>query len=299
VELHQLRGFLAVAKGLNFSRAAEQIHLSQPALSIQIRMLEAELGVKLFERNHQGTALTRAGRVFQEEARAILDQAEQAVEHARLAAAGKFGRLRIGFISTAVAHVVPALVSKFRESHPQVELELSHALTAEQIERIGAGSLDIGFFRVPILGPGGIHTIPIHREPFKVFLPASHPLAQRRNLRLKHLDGVQFIAYARKHAPGYHDFVISLLRDAGAVPAAIHEANDMYTLVSLVSAGLGIAIAPASVAHYRLPEVMVRDAGRLPLSEVALGYREDLRHPAALAFIQLTLAEHHLEASTG
>jgi DNA-binding transcriptional LysR family regulator len=207
--------------------------------------------------------------------------------------------LRIGFISTAVAHIVPALVRKFRESHPQVELELRHSLTAEQIELLEAGRLDLGFFRVPILGQGGIQTIPIFREPFKVFLPSGHPLAQRPNLRLKHLDGVQFIAYARKHAPGYHDFVLDLLRDSGAVPAAIHEASDMYTLVSLVSAGVGIAIAPASVAHYRLPDVVVRDAGRLPLSEVALGFREGLTHPAAQSFIKLTMADHPLGKPTG
>jgi len=294
MELHSLRSFLAVAQHLNFSRASEQIHLSQPALSIQIRRLEAELGTALFERSHQKTTLTRAGAVFQEEARAILAQAGQAVRNAQLAAAGEFGQLRIGFISTAAAHLVPALVAKFRDSHPQVELELRHGLTAEQVAMLEAGTLDIGFFRVPILEQGGIKTIPVHREPFKVFLPASHPLARRRNLRLKHLDGAQFVVYARRHAPGFHDLILDLLKDAGATPAAIHEASDMYTLVSLVAAGVGLAIAPASVAHYRLPEVTVRDVGRLPPSEVALGFREGAGNPVAQSFINLTLAEHRL-----
>jgi DNA-binding transcriptional LysR family regulator len=295
MELHQLRGFLAVAQRLNFSRASEQIHLSQPALSIQIHGLEEELGVKLFERDHQKTALTKAGQVFQEEALAILAQAEQAVGDARLAAAGKFGRLRIGFISTAVAYVVPALVSEFSRSHPRVELELRHALTSEQVELLENRALDIGFFRVPILEAGAIRTIPVFREPFKVFLNAAHPLAHRRNLRLQHLDGTQFVAYARKHAPGFHDSVLNLLKDAGAVPAAIHNASDMYTLVSMVSAGVGIAIAPASVANYRVPGVVVRAVAGLPLSEVALGFREGLEHPAAQSFINLTLATHKLD----
>jgi DNA-binding transcriptional LysR family regulator len=292
MELHQLRCFLAVAELLNFSRAAEQIHLSQPAVSIQVRVLEKELGVKLFERTHQKTTLTDAGKIFQAEARNILEQAAQAVRNAQLAAAGKIGQLRIGFISTAAAHIVPALVSEFRKSHPQVELELRHALTAEQIELLENRTLDIGFFRVPIIEQGEIITIPVHREPFKVFLPSSHPLSHRSKLQLRQLDGAEFVVYARKNAPGFHDLLINLLKDAGAVPASIYEANDMYTLVSLVSAGVGIAIAPASVVNYRLPGVVVRDAGRLPMSEVALGYRKGLKHPAAQAFIDLTLAAH-------
>jgi DNA-binding transcriptional LysR family regulator len=295
MEFNQLRSFLAVAKALNFSRAAEQIHLSQPALSIQIRVLEKELGVKLFERDHQRTLLTKAGKVFEEEARCILAQAAEAVEHAQLAAAGKSGRLRIGFISTAVAHVVPALVSAFRLTHPRVALELRHALTAEQVALLKNRSLDLGFFRVPVLDAGPIQTIPVFHEPFKVFLNASHPLAHRRDLRLHHLDGTDFVVYARHHAPGFHDSVLNLLKDAGAVPAAIYSASDMYTLVSMVSAGVGIAIAPASVEHYRLPKVIVRAIAGLPLSEVALGYLQGLEHPAAKAFIDLTLATHRLD----
>jgi DNA-binding transcriptional LysR family regulator len=294
MELHQLRSFLAVAELLNFSRAAERIHLSQPALSIQIRGLEEELGVKLFERSHQSTSLTAAGAVYREEARDLLTRAELAVRNAKLAAAGKIGRLRIGFISTAAAHIVPSLVSAFRKTHPQVELELRHALTAEQIGMLENRTIDIGFFRLPIIEQGEIRTVPVHREPFKVFLPSSHPLAHRRNLRLKQLDGAQFVMYARKHAPGFHDFLIRVLKDAGAIPSVAYEANDMYTLVSLVSAGVGIAIAPASVVNYRLPGVTVRDVGHLPPSEVALAFREGLKHPAALSFIKLTLAARKL-----
>jgi DNA-binding transcriptional LysR family regulator len=299
MELHQIHCFLAVARTLNFSRASEAVHLSQPALSLQIRGLEEDLGVRLFDRNHARTVLTPAGGVFLEEARLILAQAEKAVTDARMAAAGLSGRLRLGFISTAAAHLIPALVSRFRETHPHVELELRHALTTEQTEMLKARTLDIGFFRVPVSEQGGIRTIPVFREPFKVFLPASHPLAHRRNLRLGDLDGTHFIVYARKHAPGFHDLILDLLKASGAVPAAIHEANDMYTLVSLVSAGVGVAIAPASVEHYRLPEVVVRDIGQLPPSEVALGFREGLENPVAWAFINLTLEAHEIKTAVG
>jgi DNA-binding transcriptional LysR family regulator len=292
MEFSQLRSFLAVADLLHFSKAAERVHLSQPALSLQIRSLEEELGVKLFERSRQKTSLTSAGLVYCEEVREVLAQREKAMTRARQAAQGLIGRLRIGFISTAAAHIVPQLVAEFRKTHPEVELELVHALTAEQIVMLERRTIDIGFFRVPTTEENDLKTIVIHQEPFKLFLPFSHPLASRRELSLKDLDGVEFLVYARKNAPGFHDFLLELLKDAGATPTVVNEASDMYTLVSLVSAGVGLAIAPASVAHYGMPNVVVRDLDGMPSSKIALAFRASLSHPAAQAFIDLTLDYH-------
>lgn len=294
MEFTQLRSFLAVAELLHFSKAAERVHLSQPALSLQIRSLEEELGVKLFERSRQRTSLTAAGLVYCEEVRKVLSQMELAVARVRQAAQGKLGRLRIGFISTAAANIVPQLIAEFRKTHPDVELELLHALTADQIAMLKRGVIDIGFFRVPTSEDNDIKTIIIHQEPFKLFLPISHPLAGKRELSLKDLDNEDFLVYARKNAPGFHDFLLQLLKDAGATPTMINEATDMYTLVSLVSAGVGLAVAPASVAHYGMPNVVARDLDGLPSSKIALAFRANLSHPAAAqAFIDLTLDYHN------
>jgi DNA-binding transcriptional LysR family regulator len=292
MEFNQLRNFLVVAEMLHFSKAAERIHLSQPALSLQIRSLEEELGVKLFERNRQKTALTAAGKVYSEEVGEVLAQMEKTMNRARQAAQGKIGRLRIGFISTAAAHIVPKLVAAFRKTHPEVTLELIHALTAEQITRLEDHRLDIGFFRVPAGGSPALKMTVIHEEPFKLFLPLNHPLARRKQLRLQDLDGEDFLVYARKNAPGFHDFILQRLKESGANPAMINEASDMYTLVSLVSAGVGLAIAPASVEHYGFRDVAVRDVRDMPPSQIALAFRTNLAHPAAEAFIRLTLASH-------
>jgi DNA-binding transcriptional LysR family regulator len=289
MEIRQLQYFLAVADCLHFSRASQQVHLSQPALSLQIRALEKELGVRLLERNRQKTGLTAAGRVFRDQARELLAQASRVAERTVQAAQGKLGRIRLGFISTAAAHIVPPLVSRFRRSHPHVQLELRHTLTADQVAMLESNALDLGFFRLPIADPHEIETIPIHREPLSLFVPVTHALAHKKNLRLEDLEQSEFIVYARERAPGFHDFILRTLQDAGVTPAVTQEANDMYTLVSLVAAGLGVSIAPLSVQNYRISGVVVRRIAGLPPSEIALGFRKHDRHPAATAFIDLAL----------
>lgn len=287
MELSQIRSFLALAETLHFSRAAERVHLSQPALSLQIRALEAELGVRLFERNRRKTEITAAGVVFRDEVTTAVAAIERAAARARQAAAGKIGCLRIGFISTAAALVVPPLVTAFRKSHPDVELEMRQALTAEQIAMLRQEVIDVGFFRMPAQPGRGIRTIEVHREPFRLFLPASHPLAALPAPGLRDLDGGEVVIYARRNAPGFHDLLLQMLKDAGAVPAALHQANDMSTLMSLVSAGVGAAVAPASVGLFGPPGVAARDLAGVPSSVVVMAFRDDDRRPAVRAFVDL------------
>ena len=139
MELRQIRSFLSIAETLHFGRTAELIHLSQPALSLQIRALEEEVGVRLFERNRRKTTLTAAGVAFRDDAAAALSQLDQAIRRARLAANGKLGLLRIGFISTAGSEIVPDIVRQFRELNPEVEFSLRNILTAEQVQMLETG----------------------------------------------------------------------------------------------------------------------------------------------------------------
>lgn len=290
MEITQIRSFLAVAETLHFSRAAERLHLSQPALSLQIRALEVELGVRLFERNRRKTEITEAGAVFREEASAALKALDRAAARARQAAAGRIGCVRIGFISTAAALVVPPLVTRFRATHPEVELEMRHALTAEQIEGLRRGEIDVGFFRMPAAPGEGIATVEVHRERFRLFVPAGDALAALTGPTLRDLDGRDVLIYARRNAPGFHDLLLRMLDDAGASPSALHEANDMSSLMSLVAAGVGAAIAPASVGQFGPPGVVGRDLDGLPPSVVVMAHRADERRPAVRAFVDLVAA---------
>jgi DNA-binding transcriptional LysR family regulator len=271
MELRQIRSFLSVAETLHFGRTAELIHLSQPALSLQIRALEAEVGVRLLERNRRKTTLTPAGRAFRDVA-----QLDRAIRNARLAADGKLGLLRIGFISTAGSELLPDTIRAFRELNPEVEFSLRNILTAEQIQMLEAGALDIGFLRLPIGGHTQLEVATIHREPFVLVVPASHPLGARKKVRLSEVAGQDFVMYDRKHAPGFHDQVFGMLRNAGIVPNVCQTAGEMPTLIALVAAGIGISILPTSAVKHNIAAVVGCEiADPIPMSEIGLASARD------------------------
>lgn len=276
MELRQIRSFLSVAETLHFGRTAELIHLSQPALSLQIRALEAEVGVRLLERNRRKTTLTPAGRAFRDAAIAGVAQLDRAIRNARLAADGKLGLLRIGFISTAGSELLPDTIRAFRELNPEVEFSLRNILTAEQIQMLEAGALDIGFLRLPIGGHTQLEVATIHREPFLLVVPASHPLGARKKVRLSEVAGQDFVMYDRKHAPGFHDQVFGMLRNAGIVPNVCQTAGEMPTLIALVAAGIGISILPTSAVKHNIAAVVGCEiADPIPMSEIGLASARD------------------------
>ena len=278
MELRQIRSFLSVAETLHFGRTAELIHLSQPALSLQIRALEEEVGVRLFERNRRKTTLTAAGFAFRDDAAAALSQLEQAIRRARLAANGKLGRLRIGFISTAGREIVPDIVRQFRELHPEVEFSLRNILTAEQVQMLETGSLDIGFLRLPIGGHSALDVVTVHREPFVLVVPSSHKLAKRKRVRLRELTGQDFVMYERTYAPGFHDVIFGILRDARIVPNVHQTAGEIPTLISLVDSGMGITILPASAVRHSVASVVACEIlDRIPMSEIGIAVSKRFR----------------------
>ena len=276
MELRQIRSFLSIAETLHFGRTAELIHLSQPALSLQIRALEQEVGVRLLERNRRKTSLTAAGRAFRDAAVAGISQLDRAIRNARLAADGKLGLLRIGFISTAGNELVPNIIRRFRELNPEVEFSLRNILTAEQIRMLEAGTLDIGFLRLPIGGHARLEVVPVHRERFVVAVPAAHPLARRKKIRLAELSGQDFVMYDRAHAPGLHDQIFGMLRSAGIVPNVRQTAGEMPTLISLVAAELGVSILPISAVTHNVAAVVGCEiADSIPMSEIGLAVSKD------------------------
>ena len=278
MELRQIRSFLSIAETLHFGRTAELIHISQPALSLQIRALEEEVGVRLFERNRRKTTLTAAGFAFRDDAAAALSQLEQAVRRARLAASGKLGLLRIGFVSTAGSEIVPNIVRQFRESNPEVEFSLRNILTAQQVEMLEAGSLDIGFLRLPIGEQSALDVVTVHREPFVLLVPSSHKLAKRKRVRLREVVGEDFVMYERTWAPGFHDLMFGILRDAGIVPNVTQTAGEVPTLISLVHSRMGITIAPLSVVKHSAASVVACEIlDRIPMSEIAIAVSKRFR----------------------
>ena len=278
MELRHIRSFLSIAETLHFGRTAELIHISQPALSLQIRALEEDVGVRLFERNRRKTTLTAAGAAFRDDAATALSQLEQAIRRARLAASGKLGLLRIGFVSTAGTEIVPNIVRQFRKSNPEVEFSLRNILTAEQVQMLESGSLDVGFLRLPIGGHSALDVVTVHRERFVLVVPSSHKLAERKRVRLREVAGEAFVMYERTYAPGFHDLIYGIFRDARIAPNVSQTAGEMPTLISLVASRMGITILPASAVKHSVSSVVACEIlDRIPMCEIGIAVSKRFR----------------------
>jgi DNA-binding transcriptional LysR family regulator len=203
---------------------------------------------------------------------------EQAIRSARLAASGKRGLLRIGFVSTAGNEIVPGIVRQFRKLNPEVEFSLRNILTEEQVRMLESGALEIGFLRVPIVGHPDIDVVTVHRERFVLVVPSSHKLAKRKSVRLREVAGEDFVMYERTYAPGFHDLMFGILRDARIAPNVTQTAVEIPTLISLVAAGMGITIMPASVVkHYVASVVACEILDRIPMSEIGIAVSKRFR----------------------
>jgi len=278
MELRHIRSFLSIAETLHFGRTAELIHISQPALSLQIRALEEDVGVRLFERNRRNTTLTAAGAAFRDDAATALSQLEQAIRRARLAASGKLGLLRIGFVSTAGTEIVPNIVRQFRKSNPEVEFSLRNILTAEQVQMLESGSLDVGFLRLPIGGHSALDVVTVHRERFVLVVPSSHKLAERKRVRLREVAGEAFVMYERTYAPGFHDLIYGIFRDARIAPNVSQTAVEIPMLISLVASGMGISILPASTVKHSVASVVACGIlDRIPKVEIGIAVSKRFR----------------------
>ena len=246
--------------------------------------------MRLFERNRRKTALTAAGLAFRDDAAAALSQLEQAMRSARLAANGKLGLLRIGFISTVGSEIVPNIVRQFRELNPEVEFSLRAIPTADQVQMLESGSLDIGFFRLPIGGHSALEVVTVHRERFVLVVPASHKLATRKRVRLSEVSGQNFVLYERTYAPGFHDLIFGMLRDARIVPNISQTAAELSMLISLVDAHMGVAILPLSAVKHSVASVVACDIlDRIPMSEIGMAVRKGTRAPVVDNFRSFAL----------
>lgn len=290
MELRHLRYFRAAAEEENFGRAAARLHLAQPALSRQIRDLEAELGADLFDRVGRGVRLSAAGAVFLEEARRILAAAEAAKERARAVARGEQGTLRLGFLdSCAWGGEVPALLGRFRDAAPGVRLELTATNSIEQLAAIAAGALDAGFVYRQQAPAAGIAQRPIRTDNLIAAIPRAHRLAAlKRKLRVADLAPEPFVWFPRAAAPAYYDRAAAMFATAGFAPRVAQEAATDSVMLSLVSAGVGLSLVN-TVARWRCPEgVVLREVTGIDLPlHLDLAWREGTTPPALARFLAL------------
>ena len=285
MELRHLKYFIAVAEELHFSRAAERLCISQPPLSQQIRGLEDELGVKLFERTKRQVHLTEAGKAFLERSYTVLAQLEQAIEATQRIGRGEVGQLAIAFVGSATYTMLPDILGGFREQFPAVDLQLHELTTAQQIQALHHKQVDVGIVRSAIVEPG-LSLECILQESLVLALPEKHLLAVQTKVSLATLKDELFILFPAKMGPVFYEQIIRFCQQAGFYPKVAQEAVQMQTIISLVAAELGLALVPACLQNVHRNGVIYRPLqGQTPKTGLYLAWRQHDSSSVLSAFL--------------
>ncbi|MES2743666.1 MAG: LysR family transcriptional regulator [Pseudomonadota bacterium] len=290
LELRQLRYFVAVAEELHFGRAAHRLHMTQPPLSQAIQLLEAALGAVLFVRNRREVRLAPAGLALLPAARRLLAAAQELPDIARRAAAGEAGRLALAFVSSADYSVLPPFLRAYRAAFPQVHIRLQEATSDVQLDDLLQGRVDAGLLIAPLPDRAGIELdyVAVLAEPLILAAPERFGGADGAAVNLAALPPLPLIIFPRSIAPALHDAILTVFRGAGVTPVIGQEAIQMQTIVSLVSAGMGIALVPQSVSNLQRPGVSYHALSTpTPLVETGLAWRRDNRSPVLAGFLDL------------
>ena len=245
LELRHIRCFLAVAEELHFHRAAEKLYLSQPALSRQIKQMEEYLGISLFERSSRKVILTEAGRYLVKEYKIMLKQVETSSIHALLLHQGLTGRLKLGYVGSAMQNVIPSFLIQVRDKFPNVQFDLNVMDNLQQIEAILSHTLDLGFVRVKHT-PSGINQSPVFRDNFSLILPANHPLNKENFEGLHQVKEEPFILFDPAYSPSYFEEVMQIFEKSGFNPRISHQTIHVNTIYKLVENHFGLSVIPSS-----------------------------------------------------
>ncbi|PXY29048.1 hypothetical protein BAY59_15545 [Prauserella coralliicola] len=288
MELRHLRYFAAVAEELHFGRAAERLGIRQPPLSQQIKALEDDLGVALFDRSSRRVRLTAAGQTLYPAARDILASVQAARRTTRRAGRGESGELSLGFVGSATNVLLPEALRAFRRDYPDVTLHLRELTTMQQAHALREGALDVGLLRPPLPADAaaGLTVDPVGAERLMAALPVDHPLAAERVVDAGRLAAEPFVLFPRELGPGLHDRILGYCAEAGFAPAIAQEAVQMQTIVALVASGLGVSVVPSSVARTRRQGAVfrpLRPSARVV--HLAVARRRDEENPVARNFV--------------
>ncbi|MFB7510155.1 LysR family transcriptional regulator [Streptomyces broussonetiae] len=284
IELRHLRYFLAVAEELHFGRAAQRLHIAQPALSQQIRQLEKIVGVELFQRTSRSVRLTDAGASFQPRARDLLSRLAADLDEAGRVGRGESGRLDVAFITSATA-IVSERLRAFSRHRPDVQVKLHDGFTVDVLTALERGTADVGIVR-DAEERSGIALTPLATERLVAVVPAHHPAARGDRLGVTALAADPLILFPRSAGPHAFDLNTQPLREAGIDVQVAQECSNWHTIIMLVAAGLGITIAPHSVTTLLPPGARRLELDGSPhVSRILMATRQGDNRPLVQAFI--------------
>ena len=257
MELRHFRYFEAVAATMNFTRAAERLHIAQPPLSRQIQLLEQELGVDLLDRSVRPFQLTRAGSFFHEQAVQLLERVQEIQRATRRLGAGQRRWVGVGFVASMLYGDLPNVVQRFMAANADIDVVLTELTSVQQAESLKAGRIDIGFGRL-VVDEEGLTSTLLEEEPLYVALSARHPMARRKRLALLELVAQTLIVYPSQPRPSFADQVLNQFRTHGLTVERFYETNGVQTAIGLVAAGIGVSMVPRSVQRLRRDDVVYR-----------------------------------------
>ncbi len=287
-ELKQLRQFVVLAQELNFGRAAEKLHMSQPPLSVAIRKLEERVGTPLVDRSRHHVRLTPAGKVFLKEAQRLLLQAHAATERALRAAQGVEGSLSLSFVPSAAIDVLPDMFRRFQNDYPTVQLNVTAESTSRQLEALKRAQVDLALVVGPLRKVDGLASVDLQTQGFVVAVFRGHALASQRSVRLAMLKDEPFIAFPESEGAGFAAASLSAFNAAGFSPRVVQEASQMQAVLTLVAGGLGIAMVPASMRTLAMKDVVFLDLAKTrppPSYQLTFAYSRHNDNPVIHAFL--------------
>jgi DNA-binding transcriptional LysR family regulator len=288
MELRHLRYFVAVAENLNFTKAAEKLHLAQPSLTRQIHNLEEEIGVRLLNRSKSQVALTEEGRSFLVDARRILALAAESILAVQRLSRGETGQLNIAYLSNSDFELLPETLGAFRQAFPHIALNLFDMVPAEQFRALEAGKIDLGFVGLrPPATLGHVQWESIARHRTVVVLPVKHPLARKPQVNLRDLRTMFFVGMSEKTHPGFRQWLHETCQPAGFIPRILQDAELEPALMTFVAEGLGVSLARERIKKLPHPGVTFRPLTPPVRSDYCIAWNRDNDSRALQEYIQI------------
>lgn len=289
IELRHFIYFLAVAEELHYRKAAEKLFISQPGLSTQIKQMEGILQTQLFIRDKKKVSLTPAGEFLKGEVEFILNHLEQTKKQLKLIGEGHLGEIRIGFLGSAMQHVIPNLLLDLKEKFPFIHTSLEELSNRAQISAILRDKLDLGFVRLSRV-PKGLKLKPVFEDTFSLVLPANHVLNEKEFKNISQVAKDDFILFSQDYSPQYYDTVLSICEDAGFSPNVSHKSVHAQTVFKLVENKLGIAIVPTALQYGFQMEVKFIELKHIKQRAIlSMVWKEDNRNTALQNCMDLLL----------